>query len=152
MRERLSVGVAVGILALCAAGLVRAKEGTTMKRDVVRPAGTVQWKDGPAAGTHTAPLWGDMDKGGPYGVMIKFDAGLRHPPHRHSKDMKIVVVSGTFIHQPEGGTETRLGPGSYLLQAGNAVHSSGCSQESDCEFFMESSDKFDMTMVGGGKE
>ena len=57
--------------------------------------------------------------------------------------MKIVVLSGTFVHQPEGGTETKLGPGSYLMQAGGKKHVSGCSKDAECLFFMTSNDKFD---------
>src|SRR5438094_622886 len=48
------------------------KGKTTAKKDVVWPAAAIKWEAGPAPGTHVAKLWGDMDKGGPYGVLIKF--------------------------------------------------------------------------------
>ena len=136
-----TVLLGVSSMALAAAG------AKTMKKDVVRPAEAIRWEDGPVKGTHVANLWGGMAKGGPYGVLIKFDAGLRHPLHWHTQSLKLVVISGTFVHTPEGGTETKLGPGSYLLQAGGRKHISGCAPGADCEFFMTSSDKFDMTVV-----
>lgn len=117
------------------------------KKDVLRPAEAMQWADGPAKGVKVAPLWGDMTKGGPYGVLIKFDAGTIHPLHRHSQTLKIVVISGTFLHRSEDGAETRLGPGSYMLQAAGVKHVSGCSPEAGCEFLMTSGEKFDMTVV-----
>lgn len=117
------------------------------KPDVVWPAEGIKWEDGPTKGTHVAKLWGDMGKGGPYGVLVKFDAGVMHPLHKHTHSLKIVVISGTFVHQPEGGTETKLGTGSYLLQRGGRNHASGCAPGADCEFFMTSSDKFDLTPV-----
>jgi quercetin dioxygenase-like cupin family protein len=63
--------------------------------------------------------------------------------HHHSHDLKTVVLSGTFVYQPADGTENKLGPGSYLKQAGGQKHISGCAPGAECEFFMTSSDKFD---------
>ncbi len=115
------------------------------KKDVIWPAEAVKWAEGPVKGVRLANLWGDMMKGGPYGTLLKFDAGLMHPLHWHSQTLKIVVLSGTFVHKPEGGTEAKLGPGSYLLQAAGGHHISGCAAGAECEFFMTSGDKFDMT-------
>jgi len=117
------------------------------RADVIMPADNIKWEDGPAPGTHVAKLWGDMDKGGPYGVLVKFDAGVMHPMHWHTRTLKVVVLSGTFVHHPDGGEEVKLGPGSYLLQVGGKHHSSGCTADGPCEFFMTSDGKFDMRMV-----
>lgn len=137
-----------GSVLLGLSGLALAAKGAkSMKKDVIWPAAAVKWEDGPVKGVHVANLWGGIAKGGPYGALLKFDAGLMHPLHWHTKDLKIVVISGTFLHKPEGGTETKLGPGSFLLQAGRSKHVSGCAPGADCEFFMSSSDKFDMTVV-----
>jgi len=137
----------LGLGAFAGAG----KAGKATQKDVVWPAEAIAWVDGPAPGAHTAKLWGDMAKGGSYGVLIKFDAGIMHPLHWHTQSLKIVVISGTFVHQPEGGTETRLGPGSYVLQVGGAKHTSGCAAGAECQFLMTSSDKFDMKNVEKAK-
>jgi len=136
-----AISILGAILTICADSVLAASQ------DVVWPAESLQWEDGPVKGTHVAKLWGDWTKGGPYGVLIKFDAGLMHPLHRHSNTLKIVVLKGMFVHQPEGGAETKLGPGSYLLQAGGKNHVSGCSAETECEFFMSSGDKFNFIPV-----
>jgi quercetin dioxygenase-like cupin family protein len=92
-------------------------------------------------------------KGGPYGVLVKFDAGLMHPIHHHSQTLKTVIISGTFVFTPDGGTETKLGPGSYLKQQGNKKHISGCAPGAECVFFMTSNDKFDyLDDSGAAKE
>jgi hypothetical protein len=121
-----------------------AKGAKPAKGDVVWPAESIKWEDGPLKGTRVAKLWGDWMKGGPYGVLIKFEAGLMNPLHKHTQSLKIVVLSGTFVHQPGGGAEVKLGPGSYLLQASGTNHVSGCAAGAACEFFMTSADKFDL--------
>lgn len=135
-------------MTLAAASLLLGLTATAFaaKKDTIWPAEAIKWEEGPAKGVKVANLWGDMKKGGSYGALLKFDAGLMHPMHWHSQTLKIVVISGTFVHQPAGGTETKLGPGSYLLQAGKGKHTSGCAAGAECTFFMTSSDKFDMLM------
>ena len=118
--------------------------GKATKADVVWPADAIKWEAGPLPGVHVAKLWGDWTKGGPYGVLVKFDAGVMNPLHKHTQTLKIVVISGTFVHQPAGGVETKLGPGSYLLQVAGKNHVSGCAPGAECEFFMTSADKFDL--------
>lgn len=136
--------IAAGFL-LAAAGLaLAAGDGKALRKDTISPAESIKWESGPRPGIQVAKLWGDWMKGGPYGVLVKFNAGLMNPLHKHTHDLKIVVISGTFVHTPEGGTESRLGPGSYLVQVGGTNHVSGCAPGADCEFFMASSGKFDL--------
>ena len=137
------ISLAIALLML----MVTTASPATNKKDVVMPADSVKWENGPVPGTHVAKLWGDWMKGGPYGVLVKFDAGIMHPMHHHSHTLKIVVLSGTFVHQPAGGEQTRLGPGSYVMQAGGLNHISGCAAGAECEFFMTSNDKFDLIEV-----
>lgn len=114
------------------------------KEDVVWPAESVKWEAGPVAGTKVAKLWGDWMKGGPYGVLVKFDAGQINALHHHTHALKIVIMSGTFVHKSDGAPETKLGPGSYLMQAAGKKHVSGCAPGADCTFFMSSDGKFDL--------
>lgn len=147
MPSKYKVLVVASAVLLGLSGLALAAKGKMTKKDVVWPAETIKWEDGPVKGVRVASLWGGMMKGGAYGALLKFDAGLMHPLHWHTQNLKIVVISGTFVHAPEGGAETKLGPGSYLLQRGGAKHASGCAPGADCEFLMTSPDKFDMTVV-----
>jgi len=146
----LAISAALAFALSAAAAATAAKHAKAAgKGNVVWPADAIKWEPGPVPGTQVANLWGDWMKGGPYGVLIKFDAGVMHALHHHSQTLKTVIMSGTFVFQPEGGTETKLGPGSYLLQAGGKNHISGCTKDGPCEFIMTSNDKFDMTTVEG---
>ena len=118
---------------------------------VVWPAGDIKWSEmkGGPPGIMYADLWGHIDRGA-YGSLIKLPAGLKNPLHTHSSDTKLVVVSGTFLYTPEGGTEQRLGPGSYLMVPGGVKHLSGVTEDGPCEVFQQGPGKFDFHPAEGG--
>jgi anti-sigma factor ChrR (cupin superfamily) len=111
------------------------------------PAGDMKWMDldpTGAPGVKVSDVWGDHTKGA-FGAFIKFPAGFAAPLHTHTNAYKIVVVSGTFLQAPEGKSEVRLGPGSYLMQPGGGYkHTSACDMASECLFFVQSDGKFDL--------
>ena len=121
---------------------------------VFMPASDLKWTDldpNGAPGVKIVDLWGDHTKGA-YGAFIKFPAGFTASLHTHTYDMKNVILSGTFIHGPEGKPEVRLGPGSYFLQpGGNYRHTTSCDKASECLFFSESNGKFDLKPVEAAK-
>ena len=114
------------------------------KEALVWPANEIKWLDlrGEPAGILYSNLWGNMEKGA-YGALMKLPAGMKNPLHTHTNDLKLVVLSGTFLYTPEGGDERRLGPGSYLFVPGGTRHLSGTGDDGPCEVFQESSGKFD---------
>ena len=120
----------------------------------VMAAGDLKWSDldpTGAPGVKIADLWGDHTKGG-FGAFIKFPAGFAAPLHTHTNTFKIVVISGTFLQAPEGKSEFRLGPGSYLVQPGGSYrHTTACDKASECEFFVEGTGKFDLKPVEAAK-
>ena len=143
-----SLLLATVVLAQTGAAKAKAAPKSAAGKAVIWPAGDLKWTDmtdGPP-GSKIVDLWGDHTKG-PYGAMIKFAPGFAAPLHTHSFDMSIVVVSGTFIHTPEGKPEVRLPAGSYLKQPANYRHMTGCDQSSECVFFAEGKGKFDIKMV-----
>jgi len=150
-----SFGLATAVLAQ---GSEKAKAKSAAKvgasGPVVMPAGDMKWTDldpTGAPGVKIANLWGDHAKGA-FGAFIKLPAGFEAPLHTHTNAMKIAIVSGTFIHGPEGKPEVRLGPGSYLLQpGGNYRHTTACDKASECLFFAQSNGKFDLKPADGGK-
>jgi anti-sigma factor ChrR (cupin superfamily) len=121
---------------------------------VVMPASEVKWADlDPvgAPGVKVADLWGNHASGA-FGALLKLPAGFAVPLHTHTHDMKVVIVSGTYIQVPEGKPEFRLGPGSYFLQpGGNYRHTTSCDKASECVFFVESKGPFDLKVVDAGK-
>ena len=150
MRGRKILVFAVSFLA--AVAVLAQASGAVKKsapKPVIWPADGLKWVDmtpGPP-GVKIVDLWGDHTKGA-YGAMIKFPAGTTAPLHTHTNGMRVVIVSGTWIHTPEGKAESRLGPGSYLYQPGGGYrHTTACDKASDCVIFGESSGKFDIMMV-----
>lgn len=134
---------ALAVLMICAMAASGALAKGKPKQDVIWAADAIKWEAGPAPGTKVATLWGDSKKGGNFGMLVKFDAGVLHPLHHHTHTLKLVIISGTLTHKTESGTESKLGPGSYLLQAGGNKHISGCTKDAECQFFMTSDAKFD---------
>lgn len=114
------------------------------------PAADLRWIDldpAGAPGVQLAPLWGDPGKEA-FGALFRLPAGFAAPLHTHTHDMKLVIVSGTYLQAEEGEAEFRLGPGSYLLQPGGAYrHTTGCDAAADCIFFVESDGAFDLHFV-----
>ena len=115
-----------------------------MKGATIWPMADLKWSEIPnSGGVMRSALWGDPDKGA-YGALYKFPAGATFPAHWHTNAMKIVVVSGTWLYTPEGGTEHKLGPGSYLAYGPKDKHVSGPGDNAECVFFIEQPGKFDM--------
>jgi anti-sigma factor ChrR (cupin superfamily) len=123
-------------------------------RLVVMPAGDMKWTDldpAGAPGVKVADLWGHHAKGA-FGALLKLPAGFAVPLHTHTYDMKVVIVSGTYVQAPDGKPEFRLGPGSYFMQpGGNYRHTTTCDQAAECVFLVESKGPFDLKLVAAGK-
>jgi quercetin dioxygenase-like cupin family protein len=119
------------------------------KKPVVWPAADLKWEPAAAAppGVMGVTLWGDPTKGA-YGAIQKFPPGFSAALHTHSYDVKVVIISGTLIHGPEGKPEVRLSAGSYLFEPSNYRHTTACDEASECVFFIEGSGKFDVKMIG----
>jgi quercetin dioxygenase-like cupin family protein len=122
-------------------------------RLVVMPAGDLKWADlDPSVpGVKVVDLWGNHASGA-FGAIFRLPAGFAAPLHTHSYDMKVVILSGTYIQSPEGKPEFRLGPGSYFMQPGGDYrHITRCDPAADCVFFVESQGPFDLKVVEAGK-
>jgi anti-sigma factor ChrR (cupin superfamily) len=150
MRGPTAVGVAVWcFLASCGPGDSKTDEAWG-KTPIPKPAADLQWADldpAGAPGVKIATLWGDPAKGG-FGAFLQLPAGFAVPLHTHTNPMKVVIVSGTYIQAPDGTSEFRLGPGSYLMQPGGDYrHTTSCDKASPCVFFVESEGAFDLHPV-----
>ena len=159
MRFRIVLALSLSVV-LAAAALAQNSEAGKAKAGlkasapgpVVWPAGDLKWTDveGAPPGVKRATLFGDPAKG-PFGAVQKFQAGFSAPLHTHSADLRIVVVSGTVIHGPEGKPEVRLPAGSYLYLPSTYRHTTACDKASECVFFIEGDRKFDVKMVEAPK-
>lgn len=143
-KDMIAAGLAALALGLLANSFALAEEKAARSKEVVLPADKMQFKD-VIPGVSKAVLRGDPAKGA-YATLTKFAKGTLNAPHTHSHDIRIVVISGTFVYD-SGGGEKRLGPGSYLVQPAGLKHTSGAGSEADCVFLEESSGKFDVKFV-----
>lgn len=149
-----AVSFLLAVAVLAQAGETKAKAAPkAAAKAVAWPAADLKWVDmtpGPP-GVKVVDLWGDHTKSA-FGALIKFPAGTVVPLHTHTLEGRIVVVSGTLIHGPEGKPEVKLGAGSYLKQpGGNYRHTTACDKGADCIFFIEASGPFDLQPVEDGK-
>ncbi len=146
--------LAAAVLAQAPGGAAKTAPKAAAKGAVLMPAADMKWAelDPKVPGVMITDLWGNHAKGA-FGAMNKFPAGWSAPLHTHTRDMKLVVISGTWIHTPDGKPEVRLGPGSYLMQSGGSYrHTSACDQASECVVFIESSGAFDIHPVEAAKK
>ena len=86
----------------------------------------VKWGPAPPSlppGAQGAVLFGNPGKEGPFVLRLKFPAGFVVPPHRHSKDEMVTVISGKFAitsgEKVDRSSLQALPPGSFVhLPAG----------------------------------
>ena len=156
LRRRIQT-LAVPVLVLVAAAfLAQRAEAAPMKGGksfVVWPAADMKWVALPDAppGPMLSVISGDPKKGA-YTAIEKFPGGFSAPLHTHPSSHKVVIISGTWIHGEPGKPDVRLGPGSYLFQPAGEKHSTACDAASECVFFIESSGKFGLNIVGEAKK
>ena len=126
--SRRFVAVHVAALALAMGGIL----GTTPPvlasdtHHTVVSGDSVKWGPAPPSlppGAQGAVLFGNPGKEGPFVLRLKFPAGFVVPPHRHSKDEMVTVISGRFSitsgEKVDRASLQALPPGSFVhLPAG----------------------------------
>jgi quercetin dioxygenase-like cupin family protein len=86
------------------------------------PGDAVQWGPAPPSlppGAQAAVLLGSPAKEGPFVLRLKFPSGFTVPPHFHSKDEFLTVISGRFA---VGAGEKLDRAAAKPLPAGSFVH------------------------------
>jgi quercetin dioxygenase-like cupin family protein len=88
----------------------------------------IKWQ-GPANGELQAVLFGDPNKPGIYGELIKWRQGMNSRPHFHNHDRFIYVVSGTWwvssTNKYDFSTLYPLPAGTFAEDVANTVHWDG---------------------------
>ena len=80
-------------------GTIAQPHGGQPPHHTVVPGDAVKWGPAPPSlppGAQAAALLGSPAKEGPFVLRLKFPAGFVVPPHRHSKDEFVTVISGRF--------------------------------------------------------
>ena len=81
----------------------------------------MKWGPAPPSlppGAQAAALLGSPAKEGPFVLRLKFPDGFAIPPHRHSKDEFVTVISGSFAVS----SGEKLDRAAKPLPAGSFVH------------------------------
>ena len=120
-RASRSVLVALSLGAAAIFGAVTPAHAAEGHHTVV-PADAVTWGPAPPSlppGAQAAVLLGSPAKEGPFVLRLKFPAGFVVPPHRHSKDEFVTVISGSFAIAAGEKVDREA---SKPLPAGSFVH------------------------------
>ena len=103
----------------------------------VVPADAVTWGAAPPSlppGAQGAILLGNPMKEGPFVLRLKFPAGFIVPPHRHSKDEFVTVISGAFAIMPgekvDRASLQPLAPASFVHLPAGMPHYAWAEAES----------------------
>jgi quercetin dioxygenase-like cupin family protein len=95
---------------------------------VVRPD-AVKWGAAPPSlppGVQAAVLLGHPAKEGPFVIRLKFPAGFVIPPHQHSKDELVTVISGRILitsgEKIDRKSAKALPPASFVHLPGGVPH------------------------------
>jgi hypothetical protein len=87
------------------------------------------WGNLPQHSGEMATLYGDLNKPGPYLVMMRWHPGWFSAPHTYATDRICVVVSGTWfvnsgrIFRPRDAVP--VGPGGYVKRTARTAHYDG---------------------------
>jgi quercetin dioxygenase-like cupin family protein len=118
----------------------------------VVPADAVKWGPAPASlppGAQVAVLLGSPAKEGPFVLRLKFPAGFVVPPHRHSKDEFVTVISGRFAiasgEKAERAALKPLPPGSFVHLPAGTPHYAWAAE--DCVIQVNGNGPFDVVYV-----
>jgi quercetin dioxygenase-like cupin family protein len=92
------------------------------------PPEKLVWTGNPK-GEQQIKLFGDPNKAGMYGVLIKWNPGTGSRPHMHDQDRYIYVVSGTWWVSSSNVYDPKLShpmpAGSYVEDVANTTHWDG---------------------------
>ena len=100
----------------------------------VNPA-EIKWADAPPdlpKGAEMAVLHGDPGKKAVYTLRLKLPAGYKIPPHWHTKDEQLTIVSGTFVLHMGDTMEapaTTLTAGGFHFLPGKMHHAAQATGE-----------------------
>jgi|GEM_PF-3319855 len=106
----------------------------------------LKFQQGPK-GISFALLWGDWNKDGDYGMIVKIKAGHAAPDHRHTHDYHGVTIQGKWAHRSKDGKETVLSQGSYSKQTGKENHGDRCVGPEDCLILIHQHGKRDFILA-----
>ena len=130
------LAVALLVAAPTARGAEAKKKGAAAKPQAMSVnADDIQWGDAPRElpkGGQIAVLHGDPSKKGAFTLRFKMPDGYKIPPHWHTQDEQLTVVSGTFLLRMGDTMDVPahdLGAGAFHYLPGKAHHAAEAKGE-----------------------
>jgi hypothetical protein len=122
---------------LCLDGASRAAEKSASAKTEAVTLAAADVKFGPApptlpAGAQLAVLHGDPGKKGPFTMRLKIPDGYKIPPHWHSNDEELTIISGDFMlamADKPGENVHALSSGAYHFLPAKMHHSASSKGE-----------------------
>ncbi len=124
----------VSLVTLLVAGSARAAEKAKTEAVTINPS-DLKWGDAPPdlpKGAKVAVLHGDPSKAAVFSMRLKLPAGYKIPPHWHTKDEQLTILSGAFtLHMGDtmDAPAHELGPGAYHFLPGKMHHAAEAKNE-----------------------
>ncbi|MEW5848426.1 MAG: cupin domain-containing protein [Myxococcota bacterium] len=140
MKRLMAVTVLVGATSL---GVLAAAE--LGKGAVVVDSAKAAYKE-VIPGVSRAVLRGDPDKG-EYAAFTRFAPGTTNTLHMHTNDIRVVVLQGAYIYQPEKGPERRVAAGQFIFIPGGDRHISRGDPRDGALFYEEGAGRFDIHFI-----
>ncbi len=142
---KLTLVASLASLSLGVTGGVLAAKG---KDIVLTPADDLKFRpldprDKEGKGPQISVVFGDLQKKGPVGYLLKVPAGSTSPAHTHTSDDYAVVVKGTLNNYAPGAEGKGLTPGGTWFQPGKVAHVNHCEGSDPCEVFVYMPNGFD---------
>ena len=130
--------------------------GTSEGQDFVNPE-DIKWGAAPPSmpkGAKIAVLKGDPSKPGSFVIRLMVPAGYKIPPHWHTQDESLTVISGTFRFgtgdKVDMSNAHTLKPGSFHFLSGKDHHY--LVAQSEAVIQINGSGPFDVTYVEAGRD
>ena len=124
----------------------------TEQHPTITSADAVNWGAAPPSlppGAQASVLYGSPGKDGPFVLRLRFPAGFVVPPHRHSKDELVTVISGKFSivggEKVDKSAFKPLAPGSFVNLPAGTPHYAIAETETVVQ--INSSGPFDIVYV-----
>jgi mannose-6-phosphate isomerase-like protein (cupin superfamily) len=112
-----------------------AKKGKAGKQLVMMTADQITWNDAPPdlpKGGKMAVLFGDPSKKGMFTARVKVPDGYKVPPHWHTNDEELTIITGTMIMRMGDSMTSEphvLTAGAYHFLPGKTHHSAEAKGE-----------------------
>jgi quercetin dioxygenase-like cupin family protein len=112
-----------------------ADQATKEKQAIAINASDIKWTAAPPdlpKGAQVTVLRGDPTKTGDYTLRLKLPDGYKIPPHWHSRDEQLTILSGTFtLHMGDSmeSASHALAPGGYHFLPAKTHHAAQAKGE-----------------------